>query len=192
MPFALATNWWSFALRGAVAALFGAFTLTMPELSLAMFVLLFAWYALAEGGLNVLGAARSARAGDHWWPLLAEGAVSVGAALLLFAQPDLSWRAMLNLLAFWGLATGVLEITAATLLRARMAGEWMLALAGIASIALGTVLAIAPTPDPLKVVFWLGVYAFAFGGVLIALGLRLRGYSTDREHTTLGPPLADP
>jgi uncharacterized membrane protein HdeD (DUF308 family) len=192
MPFALAANWWSFALRGALAVLFGVFTLIKPELSLAIFILLFAWYALAEGGFNLLGAVRSTRAGEPWWPLLLEGVLSVGIALRLFGRPDLSWRVMLTAIAFWGLAKGALELTAAAMLRKRFDGEWLLALTGVASLALGAVLALAPAPDPLKVVFWLGVYAFAFGGALIALGLRLRGYNSDREQTTLGPPFADP
>ncbi|HEU4404478.1 MAG TPA: DUF308 domain-containing protein [Polyangiaceae bacterium] len=192
MPFSLAANWWSFALRGVLAVLFGVFTLVKPELSLAMFVFLFAWYAFVEGSFNLLGAVRSTRAGEPWWPLLLEGALSVGVALLLFGRPDLSWRAMLTFLAFWGLTTGALELVAASMLRKRFEGEWLLASAGVASVTLGTVLALAPTPNPLKVVFWLGVYAFAFGGALVALGLRLRGYNVDREQSALGPPLADP
>jgi uncharacterized membrane protein HdeD (DUF308 family) len=192
MSFALATNWWSFALRGATAAMFGIFTIAMPELSLAMFVLLFAWYAFVEGGINILGAVRSTAAAESWWPLLLEGAVGVGVGLLLFLQPGMSWRAMLFCVAFWGLTTGVLELVAARRLRERVAGEWMLALSGAASVALGAVLALTSTPNPLKVVFWLGTYALVFGGALIMLSLRLRGYNADREQMALGSPLADP
>ncbi len=189
MPFSLPTHWWSFAARGALAALFGVFTVAAPELTLATFVLLFGCYAFAEGAANAFGAFRAASEGDLWWPLVAEGVLSMGVGLLLFGQPNFGWHAMLNLVAFWALATGALEVFAAARLRARIESEWLLGLASIASLALGIVLALAPAPDPLKVVFWLGVYALSFGALLLTLGLRLRGYALDHEQTTLGPPL---
>ncbi|MCU0684486.1 MAG: HdeD family acid-resistance protein [Polyangiaceae bacterium] len=192
MNLTLAHSWWTFAARGALAALFGFLTMAMPELTLATFVLLFGWYAFVEGGLNLLGAVRASLHRDPWWPLLLEGGISLGAGLLLFFQPDIGWRALLSLLAFWALTKGVFELLAAARLREKIAGEWLLAAGGVISLALGAVLELVPALDPLKVVFWLGAYTVCFGSVLIALGMRLRGYVDDHEHTTLGPPLTNP
>jgi uncharacterized membrane protein HdeD (DUF308 family) len=191
MPtFALPAAWWTFALRGSVAALFGAFTVGKPELTLATFVLLFAWYAFVVGGLGVAAAVDSARRGERWRTLLFEGAFGLGVGAVLFLRPGLGWAPMVTALSVWGLMTGALELVTASRLRARIAGEWLLALAGVESVALGVWLALAPDAEPLKVVFWLGAYAFFFGVTLITVGLRLRGYNEDREERELHPTRA--
>lgn len=143
-------------------------------------------------GPSKIGTIRASVRRDPWWPFLIEGGVSLGAGLLLFFQPDIGWRALLSLLAFWALTKGALELLAAARLREKMAGEWILASGGVTPLALGAVLVLAPALDPLRVVFWLSAYTLCFGSVLIALGMRLRGYVDDHEHTTLGPPLTNP
>jgi uncharacterized membrane protein HdeD (DUF308 family) len=189
--FALPAAWWSFVLRGAVAALFGAFTFVRPELTLATFVLLFAWFAFADGALTFAGAARSGRRGESWWSLMLAGVIGLGAGVALFSRPGVAWPPMLALIALWGASTGALGLAAAARLRARIKGEWLLALTGVESLALGAVLGLAPGPNPLKVVFWLGAYAFLFGGTLIAFGLRLRSYGEENEQRTLLAPVVE-
>ncbi len=59
-------------------------------------------------------------------------------------------------------------------LRKYVAGEWLLVLTGIASIALGVVIVAVPLTGASVDAFWLGVYAFVFGALLVALAFRLR------------------
>jgi uncharacterized membrane protein HdeD (DUF308 family) len=70
---------------------------------------------------------------------------------------------------------GALEIIAAVRLRKEIKGEWMLALGGVISIAFGVVLFLFPGPGALGLLIWIGAYAIVVGGLLIALGIRLRG-----------------
>ena len=83
-------GWWIVALRGGVAALFGLLALLLPELTLGRLVSLFGLYALADGGLALLGGARSrGDAGPGRGPL-AEGIAGLAAGTLTLLWPDVS------------------------------------------------------------------------------------------------------
>ncbi len=76
--------------------------------------------------------------------------------------------------------TGVAEISAAFRLRRHVAGEALLAIAGVLSIAFAALLIFAPLAGAIVLALWLGAHMFAFGVVLIALGFRLRTLARGR------------
>jgi uncharacterized membrane protein HdeD (DUF308 family) len=51
-----------------------------------------------------------------------------------------------------------------------------LAISGIASIIFGVLVAAVPLAGALVIALWFGAYAFVFGVILVALGLRLRNW----------------
>jgi uncharacterized membrane protein HdeD (DUF308 family) len=65
-------------------------------------------------------------------------------------------------------------------LRKVIRGEWLLALSGIASLALGVLLVLFPGPGALAVVIWIGAYALVFGALLVGLAFRLRSLGARR------------
>jgi uncharacterized membrane protein HdeD (DUF308 family) len=175
----LSRNWWAVLLRGLAGILFGIITFFAPAISLAALVLLFGVYALVDGVLAIVTAVRR-RGADRWWLLLLEGLVGIAAGVLTFLWPAITAIALLYVIAAWALVTGVFEIAAAIRLRKAITGEWLLALSGIFSIALGVLLVLFPGPGALAVTIWIGAYAFVFGALLFALGLRLRGLGSPR------------
>jgi uncharacterized membrane protein HdeD (DUF308 family) len=176
----LTRNWWVVLLRGLAGIIFGLITFFEPGISLAALVLLFGAYALVDGVLSIATAVRR-RGADRWLLLLLEGIAGILAGLATFLWPAITAIVLLYLIAAWALVTGVLEIAAAIRLRKAITGEWLLALSGIASIILGVLLFIAPGPGALAVVIWIGVYAFVFGALLVALSFRLRSLRTPRS-----------
>jgi uncharacterized membrane protein HdeD (DUF308 family) len=171
----LVGNWWTFVLRGIVAVLFGLMTLFMPRMALLTLIFLFGFYAIADGVFNI-AAAFSGRGprGEPWWALLISGILGLIAGLIAFFWPGLTAMALLIIIAAWAIATGVMSIVAAVHLRKQIRGEWLLALTGVLAIIFGVLLVLFPRAGALTVVLWIGAFAFVYGILLIALGLRLR------------------
>ena len=86
----------------------------------------------------------------------------------------LAASALIALLAAWAIVTGILEIAAAIRLRREITDEWMLALGGFASLALGILLFFQPATGGLVLTLMVGSYALIFGVLLVGLGVRLR------------------
>jgi len=172
----LARNWWIVLLRGLAGIVFGLITFFAPEISLAALVLVFGAYAFADGVLAIASAIRERGEGRHWWMLLLEGVMGIAAAAVTFFWPGITALALLYLIAAWALVTGGFEIAAAIRLRKIITGEWLLALIGVASIALGIMLALFPSAGALAVVIWIGAYALVSGVLLTILAFRLRSW----------------
>ncbi|HLJ65124.1 MAG TPA: HdeD family acid-resistance protein [Stellaceae bacterium] len=170
----LEQNWWALALRGAFAVVFGSLALAMPGLTLEVLILLFGFYALADGIFALIAAFRAVERHERWGVLALEGVVSLIAGLIALFIPLAAALAFLYVFAAWALLTGILEILAAIELRRAIAGEWLLILNGLLSVALGLFLMVFPTPGLLVLIWWIGIYAIIFGGVMIALGFRVR------------------
>jgi uncharacterized membrane protein HdeD (DUF308 family) len=169
----LTANWWALALRGLVAVLFGLLTLLLPGITLVTLVLLFGAYALVDGVFNVIAFFRVA---SHQWALLVEGVIGIIAGLLTFAWPAITAFALLYLIAFWAILTGIFEIVAGIRLRKAIANEWLLLLMGSLSLLFGLLIVLAPGTGALAIVLWIGAYALLFGVFLLALAFRLRGH----------------
>lgn len=176
MPAVLATNWWALALRGVVAILLGIFTFVVPGITLGALVLLFGAYALIDGVLNLVAAWKAHSGQEHWWVLLFEGFAGIATGIVTFLWPAITTVVLIYLIAGWAIVTGVLEIAAAIRLRKAITGEWLLILLGIMSIMFGVFIAAAPVAGALAIALWFGIYAIAFGMVMVFLAFRLRGW----------------
>ncbi len=172
-----ARNWWSVVLRGIAAVVFGILTLALPGITVSLLVIWFGAYALVDGVVNLVGAFRAAHAHGRWGAFVVEGIIGVVAGILTFAWPSMTALALVYFIAIWSIATGVFELVAAMRLRKHISGEWLLALAGVASILFGVALMAVPIAGALVLAIWVGVYALVFGGSMIALGFRLRRWA---------------
>lgn len=176
MSATLARNWWTVALRGLVAVLFGIAAFVWPGLTLLALVWLFGIYALVDGVFTLVSAVTNRSENDRWWLLLVEGIVGIAAGIIAIAWPGITAFALLYLIAAWAIVTGVLEIIAAIRLRQEIEGEWVLALSGLLSLVFGILLVIWPGAGVLAMIWLIAAYAIVFGVFLIILGFRLRSW----------------
>jgi uncharacterized membrane protein HdeD (DUF308 family) len=177
---ALARNWWLVLLRGIAGIVFGIITFFAPGISFAALVLLFGAYAFVDGVLAIMAAIGRRARSRRWWVLLLEGLAGLAAGVITLFWPGITAIALLALIAAWALVTGGLEIAAAIRLRKVINNEWLLALAGVASVGFGILLVLFPGPAALALILWIGAYALVSGVLWVALALRL--HSWGRSH----------
>lgn len=173
----LTRSWWLLLLRGLAAIAFGVLTWIQPGISLAALVLLFGAHSMADGILGVWTSIAGRQDHEHWWVLLLGGLLGVGVGILTFLAPGLTALAILFYIAIWAIATGVLEIVAAIRLRKEIKGEWMLILAGLASLVFGILLMAQPGAGALALLWLIASYAVVFGVLLVILAFKARGFA---------------
>ena len=172
----LSENWWAVALRGVVAIMTGIVAFLLPVPTMIALVWLFGAYAFLDGLFNLISVLRRRRTRSRpWWALVLSGIAGIATGVISFVWPGITALAWVYLIAAWALITGVLEIVAAVRLRKEIKGEWLLALSGVFSVLLGVLLAIAPGPGAIALVWYLGTFAIFFGVLMVALSFRLRG-----------------
>jgi uncharacterized membrane protein HdeD (DUF308 family) len=180
-------SWWAMVLRGIAAIAFGVLAFIWPRITLTALVFLWGAYALVDGIFAIGAGIKSHGEYKRWWLLLVEGILSVVAGVLAFIIPGITALVLLILIASWAIVTGAFEIGAAIQLRKQIKGEWLLALAGVASVIFGLALLINPYAGALAVVWIIGAYAIVFGVLLIALGFRLHNMVRRADRMTPRP-----
>jgi uncharacterized membrane protein HdeD (DUF308 family) len=175
------SSWWALVLRGLAAIAFGILAFLWPHITVTALVFLWGAYALVDGVFAIAAGIKSYEKSKRWWVLLLEGLLSVAAGVLAFVIPGITALVLLLLIAAWAIVTGAFEIGAAIQLRKYITGEWLLALAGVASVLFGFALLFNPNAGAIAVVWLIGAYAVLFGLLLVALGFRLKGL-VSRSH----------
>src|SRR5215211_3376987 len=169
-------HWWALALRGVIAILFGLAALLRPGIALEALILLFGAYALVDGVFAIVGVFGGTRGGTPRWLLLIEGVASILAGLIAFFLPGLTAFLLLYLIAAWAIITGISEIAMAIRLRQEISGEWALIVGGALSVLFGVILAvIGPLAGLLSLIWLIGVYALAFGVLILITAFIVRG-----------------
>jgi uncharacterized membrane protein HdeD (DUF308 family) len=172
----LAQNWWALVIRGVAGVLFGIGALVWPQAAIAVLVLLFGAYALVDGIFNIVTAVRVPREGGRWGWLVFSGGIGIATGLIAFFFPGITAVALVLLIAFWSVVTGVAEIVAAVRLRKLIRHEWLWILSGLLSVAFGVLLFLLPAAGAVALAIWIGAYMLVFGALLIAFGIRLRNW----------------
>jgi uncharacterized membrane protein HdeD (DUF308 family) len=169
----LARNWWTLALRGILAIIFGLTALFWTEFTLPILVFLFAIVALS-GGVLLAIAAFKYLTNSHGWFLLIEGAIGIAVGVMPFIWPDVTALVLLYLTAAWAIITGIFEIIAANYVRREVENEWLVVGSGIASIVFGLLLVIWPLAQAMTIVWIIAAYAIVFGTLMLVFALRRR------------------
>ncbi len=181
------SSWWAMALRGLAAILFGVLAFVWPRMTLTVLVFLWGAYALLDGVVAIAAGLKSHGEYKRWWVLLVEGILSVLAGVVAFIMPGITALVLLILIGAWAIFTGAFEIAAAIQMRKYITGEWLLALAGIASILFGVALLINPAVGALAVVWIIGAYSIVFGVLMVALGFKLKSLTHAEPRMTQRP-----
>lgn len=168
-------SWWTFALRGLLAVLFGLLVILWPGFALytlPLLITLLGAYILIDGILTVIAAVRPSE-GRRWLPLI-EGVLGILAGIVALVQPGTAALAVLYLVAAWAVLSGLSKIGSA--IRGRTGHGWLMVASGVITVVFGVVLVFLPGASLLALVWVIGIYAIAVGIAFIVFGFRTRGY----------------
>ena len=174
----MAQSWWVYALRGVAAILFGVLAFISPGTTILALVIVFGIYAIIDGVLAVIAAFRIRKVVDQWWVVLLEGLAGILVGIIALVYPNVAAGALLLLIAFWAVFTGLMEIIAAIRLRREINNEWSLILSGILSVILGIILLVFPSVGAVALIWAIGLYAIFFGCVDAVFGLQAPWFLT--------------
>jgi uncharacterized membrane protein HdeD (DUF308 family) len=169
-----------FLVRGVIAILFGVLALVLsPGITLTFLVYLFGAYALISGVAAVATALRYTKE-EGWALLLVEGILGILAGAVAFVWPGITAFVFLFLVAAWAIVTGIMEIVAAFVLPLGAGREWLLGLAGVASIIFGALIVYRPVAGLVALVWLIGIYALVFGILFIVTYFQTRSLASSQ------------
>jgi uncharacterized membrane protein HdeD (DUF308 family) len=159
----LSAIWWTLAIRGALAVLFGLVAFFYTGQTITALVYVFGVFALLSGLVTLVAAVRAGEAHQHWGWLAASGVIGVLAGVTCFVNPNATALAFVYIIAAWAILSGVAEITFALALPQTLAHPWLTALSGALSVVFGVLLAVWPKSGETALVWLIGIYAIANG-----------------------------
>jgi uncharacterized membrane protein HdeD (DUF308 family) len=171
---ALTRYWWVPVVRGLCGVVFGILAFMNPGVVLTVLVLWFGAWVLVDGAFSVVGAIAGRRTNSDWIFELIGGLLGIIVGILTFRAPGITALGLVLYIAAWSLMRGVIDIALAIKLRREIKGEWILVLAGIASILFAALLLWNPGPGALALLWLIASYAIVFGVLAIIFGIRVR------------------
>jgi uncharacterized membrane protein HdeD (DUF308 family) len=166
----LSQKWWAVALRGVLAIVFGIVALSNPGATLVSLAVVFGAYAFVSGVCAIV-AAFGSRGRDAVWYVL-DGILGIAVGIATFLFPGLTAQGLVYLIGVWAILSGIFEVIAGFELPIKR--DWLLVIAGIASIIFGVLVFVYPVSGALAIAWLIGVYALVFGVSMLAFGIRLR------------------
>ena len=159
--------------RGILAIIIGLIALFWPGITIGAMVLVFAVYAFIDAGTEAVAAFSSRHAGSVVGLLLL-AALDVIAGVFAIAWPGITALALVWIIAFWAVITGVTEIFFA-FGEGETAGERALvALTGVVSIVLGIVFLRRPDIGAVTLAELFGLFALISGVTMLVVAANVR------------------
>ena len=159
--------WWSLVIRGALAIVFGIVAFIFTGQTLLAMVYVFGVFAVLSGVSSLAMAVRAGEAHQRWAFLAVSGLLSVAAGVTAFFWPGLTALAVVLVVAFWAIATGIMEIAFALAAPVILPHPWLMAFSGLLSVIFGVLLAAWPRAGVVTLTWLVGIYAIAYGATLL-------------------------
>src|SRR5437764_4451678 len=176
-------DWWSVALRGGVALLAGVVMVVSPIPHQSHLLPVFGAYMLTEGIVELVTAARAARAHQPWPKVAAQGILGVFFGLVNLVGGGLPAVVRADFIALRTFVRAVSDISVARRLRTEgpaILPSWHLLLGGIGSALFSVLLVVGPALQArlLGRLDWVAcLYLVGLGLILLTLAARLRALS---------------
>ncbi|HZQ88182.1 MAG TPA: DUF308 domain-containing protein [Acidimicrobiales bacterium] len=163
----------SLILRGLLALGVGIVALAWPGVTVLALVVMFAFYAFVSAGAQAVEAFSSRTAGPVVGHLLL-GLVDIAAGAIAVAWPGPTALVLVLVVAFWAIATGLIELVAAFGPSEQAGTRAMFVLGGLVSVVFGVALCIHPTMGAVSLALLFGLFNLFAGSWMLVQGIDLR------------------
>lgn len=167
-------HWWSYAVRGVAAVLFGVLAIVWPLMTLLTLVVLFGAFAVVSGVVTLISVMRGGHPAESRPWALASGALSIVAGVVAWLWPGITTFALLMLIAAFAVLIGAMEIAAALRRRGNGETEWMYLAYGGLAVLFGILMFMWPGSGALALTWLIGIFAIVYGAALLVLAYRIR------------------
>ncbi len=151
---------------------------------------MFGAFALVSGVTTIVGAfSVHMKGGDQAW-LVIDGLLGIGVGVVVFVWPALSALGLLDAVAAWAIAIGILEMSFAFVVPVGGGRRLLLLLGGLLSVVFGVIMFGHPGAGAVALLALIGAFAVVSGVTQIAFALELRSAAGELERHVR--PLAKP
>lgn len=166
--------WWLFLLQGIVAVFFGLAAIFWPGLTLTALVYLFSAFVLAWGIVEVIHGFLGIGRRNNWLLTIIFGIVGLGAGIYLVRHPQVSFTALILIIGLLLIGRGILDIVGIFLDKRGKSHKALMGIIGVAALGAGIIILFQPEAGGVAFVWVLGLYAFIYGALTIALAIQAR------------------
>jgi uncharacterized membrane protein HdeD (DUF308 family) len=155
-------------ITGLLMIVLGGLFLARPGLSLASVILLVGVFAIVYGVFLVVSGIAGRQESRGW--AVAVGVLAVIMGIVVLAWPAATSLAVLYIIAFWAIITGVADLAGA-FMKGHTGGQrvW-LAIVGLLGIVIGIVFLVNPGSGILALLWLAGIYLVVLGVLRIVAG----------------------
>jgi len=173
--------WWVFLIGGIASVAFGVLAFVNPGLALLVLAMVFAAFILVDGAANIWGALQN-RGREGWVAVLIFGALGVLVGAYALTVPPVSMLALIYVIAFFALTTGVISLYLGWQIRKEISNEWILYVSGALSVLFALFVLFQPDVGGVAVVYVIAAWAIIVGllRIMFAFFIRRVGRELDR------------
>lgn len=157
---------------GIVSVIFGVMAMAWPVSTALALVMLWGFFALADGVWSIISAFREGASGGLRLFLLLVGALGIMAGFIAITRPVASAVTLTWLIGIWLFARGIMEIISGFSFSG--SSRWWLILGGVLWLVAGGLLAANPGEGALTIALWIGITAVAWGITSIVAGFTVK------------------
>ncbi|MHB8896911.1 MAG: HdeD family acid-resistance protein [Candidatus Geothermincolia bacterium] len=177
----LSESWKTIVAQGVAALVIGVVILAIPDLSAKVVSILLGALLIVYAILSFVGAHSAGKESQPTAWLWVRGGVAAAGGLIILFWPSLKDLGLLYVLGVFAIAVGVFIGGVGVFQKWDKGYKLIAGVGGLASIAFGVVLVSNSSRFSSSIVWIVGVYALAFGVLLVLLGMGARAMGKTRK-----------
>lgn len=175
------SNWWTIAVNGIIALLFGILALFIPGETILTIIIWFGIVVLVVGIAMLIGIINNIRnklpyGTDLLWAIIT---IVIGGILTFYTQRSI--EIFVIIIGLWAILIGAVQLYLMTKLDSSDKSRNTFLINGVLTIIFGVVLFFNPFASAKALLILTGIIAFVIGIVMIILSLKMKSLSKEFE-----------